>query len=61
MSYFNTCRLCGANLDPGEICDCKKKAAHGGTNTENGGSAKRPTNHKVIVSPYERKCQYERY
>lgn len=22
MSYFRTCPYCGANLDPGEICDC---------------------------------------
>ena len=22
MSYYHTCPLCGANLDPGEFCDC---------------------------------------
>lgn len=22
MAYFNTCNKCGANLDPGEKCDC---------------------------------------
>lgn len=22
MNYFHTCPLCGANLDPGERCDC---------------------------------------
>ena len=22
--YYNTCPLCGANLDPGEKCDCEK-------------------------------------
>lgn len=21
--YYRTCPECGANLDPGEICDCK--------------------------------------
>lgn len=21
--YFNTCEYCGANLDPGEKCNCK--------------------------------------
>lgn len=26
MSYYTTCRLCGANLDPGERCDCIRKA-----------------------------------
>ena len=24
MSYFHTCEECGANLDPGEHCDCKE-------------------------------------
>lgn len=23
MPYYNTCPNCGANLDPGERCDCK--------------------------------------
>lgn len=23
MAYFKTCPLCGANLDPGELCDCQ--------------------------------------
>lgn len=22
MSYYNVCARCGANLDPGEHCDC---------------------------------------
>ena len=22
MSYYNVCARCGANLDPGERCDC---------------------------------------
>ena len=22
MSYYRTCPHCGANLDPGEVCDC---------------------------------------
>lgn len=25
MSYYNTCPKCGANLDPGEPCDCTKE------------------------------------
>jgi len=25
MAYYWTCPLCGANLDPGEQCDCKKR------------------------------------
>lgn len=23
MSYFRICPNCGANLDPGEVCDCR--------------------------------------
>lgn len=26
MGYYRTCPYCGNNLDPGEICDCKKVA-----------------------------------
>ena len=39
MSYFKACPHCGANLDPGEVCDCrdKERAAQGATNTEDGG------------------------
>lgn len=25
MAYYNTCIYCGANLDPGEKCNCKEK------------------------------------
>lgn len=24
-TYFNICPYCGANLDPGERCECQKK------------------------------------
>lgn len=36
MSYFKICPHCGANLDPGEVCDCKnkKKTAPSAANTE---------------------------
>ena len=23
MKYYHTCPVCGANLDPGERCDCE--------------------------------------
>lgn len=26
MAYYNTCIYCGANLDPGEKCNCRNKA-----------------------------------
>lgn len=39
MSYYRTCPNCGANLDPGEVCDCRDKesAAQGAANTQDGG------------------------
>lgn len=27
MSCYRTCPRCGANLDPGEVCDCRTGAA----------------------------------
>ncbi len=27
MSVYRSCPYCGANLDPGERCDCKEEAA----------------------------------
>ena len=36
MSYYKTCPLCGAHLDPGEVCECKKETALGATNTGDG-------------------------
>lgn len=38
MSYWRTCPICGAHLDPGEPCDCQdiKKSAPGATNTGDG-------------------------
>lgn len=26
-TYYRTCSECGCNLDPGEICDCKKESS----------------------------------
>lgn len=26
MAYFHKCTICGANLDPGEKCDCEKES-----------------------------------
>lgn len=36
MSYFRTCPCCGAHLDPGEVCDCKRNAALSVTSTQSG-------------------------
>lgn len=34
MSYFNTCPICGAHLDPCERCDCKNESHLGIASTE---------------------------
>ena len=46
MSYYRTCPSCGANLDPGERCDCqnKKEAAQGAANTQDGKEDQKATN-----------------
>ena len=37
MPYYKPCPLCGAALDPGEICDCRdEETAPSATNTESG-------------------------
>ena len=36
MSYFKTCPLCGAHLDPGEVCECKREAVPGTANAGRG-------------------------
>ncbi len=33
---YRVCHLCRARLDPGEICDCKEKAACEGANFTSG-------------------------
>ncbi len=25
MAYYSVCEICGANLDPGERCDCEEE------------------------------------
>lgn len=39
MSYYRTCPRCGANLDPGEVCDCwnEEKALASASNADEGG------------------------
>ena len=33
MAIYRTCPYCGANLDHGEICECKKEAVPAATGT----------------------------
>lgn len=39
MPYYWTCPYCGANLDPGERCDCKNETKeetnHDGNDNQN--------------------------
>lgn len=58
MSYYRTCPYCGANLDPGERCDCRReqeanchalanlqqKGLPGVTSTEQANGPKQPEN-----------------
>lgn len=39
MSYYHTCPLCGAHLDPGEACDCRKEKASARASNAGGGGA----------------------
>ena len=34
MPYYWTCPYCGANLDPGEKCDCNKEETDNGSKRE---------------------------
>ncbi len=36
MAFYRTCPYCGANLDPGEHCDCRKSKFK---NTETDGTS----------------------
>lgn len=36
MSFYKTCPYCGANLDPGESCDCKENTPVCAANTDEG-------------------------
>ncbi len=52
--FFNTCEYCGANLDPGERCDCRD------IKKERTAEASAPIN-KNIISPYERSVKSNEY
>ena len=34
-TYYHTCEYCGANLDPGESCDCQKQTDDEDTTSTN--------------------------
>lgn len=51
--YFNTCKHCGAHLDPGEKCDCKKEKEPFRANETTLSSASAPLNRNFIVTEKE--------
>lgn len=57
MSYYRICPNCGAALDPGELCDCKEKAAQGATNTQDGKAETLTRDSTLIVPEREGDCQ----
>ena len=48
MAYFDVCPVCGANLDPGEECDCEK-SLQAGKEFEKEAEKKTPTEIAVSV------------
>jgi len=55
MSYYRTCPYCGANLDPGERCDCRdnEKAAADAANIDGGWDG--IENDNTLFHPYSTK------
>ncbi len=56
--YYKTCPHCGAHLDPGERCDCKREAASGATNTGDGKKNEAVTS-SAILQEERGGCQAE--
>lgn len=61
MAYYRTCPYCGANLDPGERCDCmeKESAAAHAANMDNGKRTIQHIKSTSILHGGERKCKHE--
>ena len=60
MSFYKTCPHCGANLDPGESCDCTiSQVCADAANTGEGGAEQNLTAVSAsIVHKNEEDCQY---
>lgn len=57
MSYYATCPNCGANLDPGEQCDCKKESAlSAATDKAQSGMNNQ---YKQIITKQNKLCNYK--
>lgn len=55
--YYKTCPHCGAHLDPGEHCDCKRETAPGATNTGDGKNESATNTNTPIVQGGNGGCQ----
>lgn len=58
VPYYHTCQLCGANLDPGESCDCQDSSDNQVTTkvTEKSApkeNAKKEKNNDNFLSPLQ--------
>lgn len=53
MAEYRVCPDCGANLDPGERCDCTKRSAPDAANIRDGNAGETPhtTYHYTKSSP----------
>ena len=56
MAQYRTCPYCGANLDPGERCDCTKKSAPDAANIRDGKAGETP-NTKSHYTRFPRNCK----
>jgi len=57
MAYYIPCPACGANLDPGEECDCKEKGA---APTERGGSVQPTIKTGLEIKPVLMIAQFQK-
>lgn len=51
MAYYDTCPECGANLDPGERCDCRRSDGYQYIEKERAAKADTPSKNTSIVLP----------
>ena len=56
MAEYRTCPYCGANLDPGERCDCEKNSAPDAANIRDGNAGETP-NTKSHYTRLPRNCK----
>lgn len=55
MAFYRVCPFCGACLDPGEICECKKEAASDDANIRSG-RAEQKSNQLNYSNPHCTEC-----